>query len=540
LKNLTQSSIDDVKKIIHKLRSCQYDPYTFVQYIFPWGERGTSLEHHEIRGWQREELIKLGEFTQENAERIRDKKDPLTYKCAISSGRGIGKSSFVSWVSLWNLLCHFGSTTIVTAHTDDQLTNRTFAEIAGWASLSIVSKWFDMNQKKLQLNEFFLGQFNDAFKTNPKYWYVLGTLWDEDNPGAFAGAHNGNGELIIFDEASGIPANIWNVSEAVFTERTPFQFLICLGNPRENSGPFHDCFYGEKARFWKTRKIDARSVEGLPQNTYNEIIALYGEDSREARVEVRGEFPETGDKQFISRSVVLDACRRELSRLDDFAALVMGVDVARFGDDATVIRFRRGRDARSIPAIILKGADNMAVANKCAELINEHNPDGVFIDSGAGTGVIDRLKEMGYQVFEVIFGSKPDDPVYFDRRSELYGKCRDWISGAMIGGERQSDRDLIEDLVGPEYEYMGKEQKIKLESKEKLKKRRANYRSPDNADALVVTFDRPVARRDWATARRNVQNRSMKAHGVGCDVNFDGPDGSRRQTRGVGCDIDFT
>jgi hypothetical protein len=256
----------------------------------------------------------------------------------------------------------------------------------------------------------------------------------------------------------------------------------------------------------------------VDQGVYKEIIEKYGEDSREARVEVRGEFPAQGDRQFISRSIVEDATDRQLERYDDHAALCMGVDPARFGDDSTVIRFRQGRDARSIPAIMMKGADNMQVANECARLIAQFNPDGVFIDSGAGAGIIDRLKEMGYHVFEVGFGSASQDPRYFDHRTELWARMRDWIGGSMIGNEREEDKKMVEDLVGPEYEFMGREDKIKLESKEKMKAR--GLPSPDNADALAVTFHAKIARKDWTASRKSIHRANRKAKGVASDVDF--------------------
>ena len=166
----------------------------------------------------------------------------------------------------------------------------------------------------------------------------------------------------------------------------------------------------------------------------------------------------------------------------------------------------------------MKGADNMAVANKCAHLIDEFNPDGVFIDAGAGSGIIDRLREMGYLIFEVEFGSKAEDPRYFDHRTELWGRMRDWLPGAMLGKERDEDRKLTEDLVGPEYVFQGREDKIKLESKEKMKSR--GLPSPDNADALAVTFHAKVARKDLRASKKSVYGGNRKAKGVGSDVEF--------------------
>lgn len=495
------------------------NPYNWVMYVFPWGEPKTPLANVKgPRQWQKEELLEVAKFIKENKERVARGEDTKTYKCAISSGRGPGKSALVAWLSLWHFSCKLGSSTILTANTDTQLTNKTFGEVGKWSTLAINNYWFERNQKAIIPAPWWGEGIAKALKIDRQYWYIKGELWNEDNPDAFAGAHNDNGELVIFDEASGIPAPIWTVTDGIFTEPTPYKFFFAFSNPRSNTGPFFDCFNGH-SNFWRTRKIDARTVEGIPQDTYKEIVEKFGEDSREARVEVRGEFPTQGDKQFISRSAVQSACARELDKLDDYEALVMGVDPARYGDDSTVIRFRRGRDARSIPPLVLKGADNMKVANTCVQLIEKHNPDAIFVDAGAGAGIIDRLREMGFHVFEVDFGSKSTEEQYFDHRTELWGKMRTWLNGAMLGGIEEADRKLIEDLVGPEYEFMGREQKIKLESKEKMKKR--GLKSPDNADALAVTFHCRVSRNDLKTSRTGQYRANRKAKGVGCDIKFD-------------------
>jgi hypothetical protein len=300
------------------------------------------------------------------------------------------------------------------------------------------------------------------------------------------------------------------VSEGFFTEPSIYRFWMVFSNPRRNTGAFFECFHAHR-KFWNTRKIDSREVEGLDHAPLNEIIQKHGEDSDAARVEVKGEFPAQGDKQFISRGQAIDASRRELyadkreSGRDQSAPLVIGCDPARFGDDCTVIRFRQGRDARSIPAIELKGVDNMVVANTLARKIDELDPDGVFIDAGSGAGIIDRLREMGYKVHEVWFGSVPEEPEFADHRTELWSRMRDWLSGGMI----DNNQKLIDDLCGPEYEFAGREDKIKLESKEKMKKR--GLSSPDHADALAVTFHAKLARKDLRTGRGQSVGRKKMA-----------------------------
>lgn len=483
------------------------NPYAWVMYAFPWGQAGTPLaDQTGPREWQKLELLRFGEFLEENKRKKARGEVPDVYKSATVAGRGPGKSTLVAWLTLWSMSCQIGGTVILTANTDAQLTNKTFGEIGKWHTLMINAYWFERNQKAIMPAPWFKKALEEDLKIDSQYYYAKGELWNEDTPDSFVGAHNPLGMMVIFDEASGIPKPIWTVTEGFFTETCVYRSWFAFSNPRSNTGAFFECFHAHR-RFWNTRKIDARNVEGLDQKVFNEIIEKHGADSDEARIEVRGEFPKQGDKQFVSRRLVDDARMRELERYDDHAALLMGVDPARFGDDSTVIRFRRGRDARSISPVTMKGADNMQVANKVAELIDSHNPDAVFVDAGAGTGIIDRLRERGYKVFEVWFGSKSEDEQYSDHRTELWGRMRDWLGGAMI----DSSDELRDDLCGPEYEFFGKEDKIKLESKEKMKKR--GLASPDNADALAITFHAKVARRDLTSSKRGQKARQATARG---------------------------
>ena len=191
---------------------------------------------------------------------------------------------------------------------------------------------------------------------------------------------------------------------------------------------------------------------------------------------------------------------------DPYAPLVMGVDIARYGDDSTVFRFRQGRDARSIAPVRFKNRDNMYVANEIARWIDTVNPDAVNIDAGNGTGVIDRLRERKYKVHEVWFGSDAESPEWANKRTEMWAKMRDWLGGGIIDG----DPRLFGDLTSPEYDYFGKaKDKIMLESKESLKAK--GFRSPDDGDALALTFATRVARRD---IRASTANRARIAKDV--------------------------
>ena len=194
-------------------------------------------------------------------------------------------------------------------------------------------------------------------KKGTRYWAAEGKLWSEENPDAYAGAHNMAGMMLIFDEASGIPSSIWAVGAGFFTENVLDRYWLAFGNPRRNEGYFYECFHS-KRDFWDIEQIDAREVEGTDKKVYEEIIQEYGADSTEARVEVYGEFPLQGDAQFINPSVVDSAMDRDRWN-DPFAPVVLGVDPARGGADSTVIAVRKGRDV--IALIRYKGEDTMQV-----------------------------------------------------------------------------------------------------------------------------------------------------------------------------------
>lgn len=471
------------------------NPYNFVMFAFPWGKRGTPLEHFKgPREWQKKELQNMALHIFENKNRLKQGLAPKMYRSATASGRGIGKSSLTAWLVLWSMSCNLGATTIVTANTESQLKSRTWAELGKWHTLAINGHWFERTALSLKPAKWFDEALRDQLKIDTGYYYAQAQLWSEENPDAFAGVHNHHGVILIFDEASGIPSPIWSVSEGFFTEPILHRYWFTFSNPRRNTGEFYECFH-KRRDFWYRKNVDSRTVEGTDKEILENIIKMHGEDSDEARVEVKGQFPRQGDNQFISREIIEEAAERELQE-DNHAALIMGVDPARFGDDSTVICFRRGRDFRSIPAIKLKGKDNMEVANICAGLILKYRPDAVCIDAGNGTGIIDRLRELRYKVHEVWFGSKSSEPEWANKRTELWAQTREWLQGGCI----PHDNDLIDDLSGPCYKFRGAGDVIMLEPKEDMKKR--GLASPDYADALVCTFAVKVARGDMRTTRR--------------------------------------
>jgi hypothetical protein len=494
-------SAEDEQELMARLwaPAIKDNPLAFVMFAFPWGQPGTPLEHFKgPRKWQREVLTHIADHIKANQGQL----DFNTLRHAVSSGRGIGKSALVSWITIWMLTTRIGSTTIISANSESQLRSVTWAEITKWLATAINSHWFEVSATRLMPAKWLTELVERDLKKGTRYWGVEGRLWSAENPDAYAGVHNFDGVLVVFDEASGIDDSIWAVTSGFFTENTPNRFWMAFSNPRRNTGYFYEAF-NSKREFWTTKVVDARTVEGTDKQVYQQIIDEYGADSSQAHVEVYGQFPSEGDDQFISASLVDEAMKRPKYQ-DQSAPIVIGVDPARFGADATVIAIRQGRDIIAIQRH--RGDDTMTVVGHVIEAIEEYKPALVVIDEGGlGAGIVDRLKEQRYKVKGINFGNKSTNPImYGNKRAEMWGKMKDWLKTASIPLDRFLKTDLISPMMKPDSKGT-----IFLESKKDMKAR--GLASPDAADAICVTFAFPVAHRE---ARESTQRRTYSDRGV--------------------------
>jgi hypothetical protein len=471
------------------------DPEAFVLFAFPWSQPNTPL--HKFSGprkWQREVLRSI-------AEHIKNNKGQLqmdTLRKAVSSGRGIGKSALVSWLILWMLTTRIGSTVIVSANSEAQLRSVTWGELTKWTAMLINNHWWEISATKLTPAKWVSELVERDLKKGTRYWAAEGKLWSEENPDSYAGVHNHDGMMLIFDEASGIPDAIWSVGAGFFTENILDRYWFAFSNPRRNQGYFFECFNAKRA-FWDTMQVDARTVEGTDKQVYEQIIAEYGEDSAQAKVEVYGEFPSEGDDQFIGPTLVDEAMKREQYK-DMTAPLVMGIDPARGGADSTVIVLRRGRDLVTVKRF--HGEDTMMIVGRIIDLMDEFKPTMVVMDEGGlGYGILDRLNEQRYKVKGVNFGWKAKNSIMWgNKRAEMWGAMKDWLKTASI----PQDKQLKADLTGP-LKKPNSSGTIFLEGKKEMRSR--GLASPDAADALAVTFAYPVAHREAKElpTRRNAQ-----------------------------------
>jgi hypothetical protein len=478
------------------------DPEAFVLFVFPWGQAGTPLERFKgPRKWQRRALRRITQFIKDNKGKLDAGELIEALRRAVSSGRGVGKSALVSWLILWMLTTRIGSSVIVSANSENQLRKVTWGELTKWATMAINGHWWEPTATSLQPAQWLTELVERDLKKGTRYWGAEGKLWSEENPDAYAGVHNMDGMMVIFDEASGIPDSIWSVAAGFFTENILDRYWFAFSNGRRNTGYFYEAVDGNKRDFWESEKIDARDVEGTDKAIYQQIIEEYGEDSDEARVEVYGDFPKSGEDQFIGPHLVDDAMKRDKWK-DSTAPIVIGVDPARGGMDSTVIVVRQGRDLISVKRY--KGDDTMTTVGHVIDAIEEFKPVLTVIDEGGlGYGILDRLTEQRYKVRGVNFGWKAKNPIMWgNKRAEMWGAMRDWLKTASI----PKDRLLKADLTGP-MKKPNSAGTIFLEGKKEMKAR--GLASPDAADAIAVTFAFPVAHREYnprTTTRVNAQN----------------------------------
>jgi hypothetical protein len=495
-------SPDDEQLLMSQLWSPQLkdDPESFVLFAFPWGQKNTPLEKFDgPRMWQRRVLRDIGKHIREN--KGADVMDAL--REAVASGRGIGKSALVSWLILWMLTTRIGSTVVVSANSENQLRTVTWGELTKWSTMIINAHWWEISATKLVPAQWVTELVERDLKKGTRYWAAEGKLWSEENPDSYAGVHNHDGMMVIFDEASGIPDGIWSVAAGFFTENILDRYWFAFSNPRRNTGYFFECFHA-KRDFWRGRQIDSRTVEGTDKGIYQQIIDEYGEDSIQARVEVYGEFPSANDDQFISPVTVEDAFKREAYK-DITAPIVIGVDPARGGNDSTVIVVRQGRDLVAVKRY--RGEDTMEVVGRVIDAIEEYKPTLVVIDEGGlGYGILDRLHEQRYKVVRgVNFGWKSSNSrMYKNKRSEMWGDMREWLKTASM----PTDRQMKADLTAPAMK-LDSSGAIQLEGKKEMKAR--GLASPDAADALAVTFAFRVAHREERIAKvpRKIYDKQM-------------------------------
>lgn len=486
--SLTEIGPNPLATIQEELAEYVHDPLGFVMCAYPWGE-GDLIGEAGPREHQVRFLKELGDHLSNPETRYKP------FRKAKSSGHGIGKSAEIAWITHWGLSTFEDCKVILMAGTGDQLKTKTQPEVSKWFRLGANHELFEVNVTSIKVLE-------EGHETT---WRADFNTWSEENPQAAAGAHNkGKRLILIYDEASGIPDVIWKKQEGAMSDAGTEIIWLAASQCSRSEGYFFDAVFGSQKHRWRPEVIDSRTVEGINTEEIEEERKIYGENSDQFRVTWLGLFPLAGEGKFIDLELIQNAALRSLPTFND-DALIAGVDLSWGGSDDTVIRFRRGQDARSIPPVKIRGQytkNPASIREKLADILRTKY-DGVpvsmmFLDnSGVGGNagaILNGLLALGLKnVMGVNFGDQAiKDKFYVLRRDEMWGGMKEWLRN---GGCIDDDSELRNDLQKPVL-ISDREQRIKLEPKDAMKKRLAKMgldsSSPDDGDALALTFANPV------------------------------------------------
>lgn len=428
----------------------------------------TEVMKAEPDPWQAEVLRAFG-----RAER----------RIAIKACHGPGKTCVAAWLVVYQILTRFPQKTVATAPAASQLEGALLPEIKTWLKRlpEPVQELLDVKAKKI------------ALEAAPDESFFEARTSRSEKPEALQGVHS-NHVLLIADEASGVPEQVYEAAAGSMSGHNATTLLI--GNPVRTTGLFFDAF--NKLRdMWFTVTVGHDDSPRVTDDFVRDIARRYGEESNAFRIRCLGEFPTSDDDTIIPLEYVESARQRDIE-LPATARRVWGLDVARFGDDRNALVERTNRGVTNIE--VWSGTDLMQTAGRVKERWDstpaENRPDVVLVDViGLGAGVSDRLKELSLPVRGInVSESASMSERFLNARTELWWKAREWLAGqGVVLPKREEGADprkdpaerLADELIVPKYAYTSSG-KMKAEAKSEIKKR--GYRSPDVADAFVLTF----------------------------------------------------
>ena len=402
-------------------------------------------------------------------------------KISIRSGHGVGKSTGGSWAMLWYLLTRYPVKVVVTAPTSAQLYDALFAELKRWVKElpDPVQQLLDVKQERIEL------------KASPTEAFISARTSRAEQPEALQGVHSDN-VMLVADEASGVPEQVFEAAAGSMSGHNAMTILF--GNPVRSSGFFFDTHNRLKDEWW-TKRVSCVDSKRVSEEYVNEMKSRYGEESNAFRIRVLGEFPRSDDDTVIPMELLESAKQRDVVAYED-APIVWGLDVARFGSDSSVLCKRKsnvvlGRQRwRNLDLMQLTGA---VVAEFNAAEFKE-KPIEILVDSiGLGAGVVDRLQELGLPARGINVSESPAmGQTYLNLRAELWHKAKAWLEKRDC--KIPNDEDLIAELATVRYTFTSSG-KIKIESKDDIRKR--GLKSPDIADAFILTFASDAATISW-------------------------------------------
>lgn len=416
-------------------------------------------------------------------------------KVAVKSGQGVGKTALEAGLIIWFLVCRPYSKVVATAPTMQQLYDVLWAEISKWLDSSKVSDLLTWTKTKVYMNG------------DSERWFA--TAKTATKPESMQGFHEDH-MLIVVDEASGVTDPI--METLLGTLSGDDNKLLLMGNPNRIEGVFYDAFNKDRDKF-RTHTVSSRNSKRTSKDNIAMLESKYGKDSDVCRVRIDGQFPKGALDSFISLETVELACSKEnhvrQSDIEYAKILHIGVDVARFGDDKTVITPRISAKVYEFRKYSKK--DTMETAGNVIKCCKDYMKRFPHIkkclikvdDSGVGGGVTDRLREvireekLPYMVIPVNNGESASDGYYFNLGSQIWGNVKELLESNFSNNlqgkndvqiELPKDEEMIKQLSVRKYHITSKG-KIQLESKEEMKKR--GLGSPDTADSLSLALYEP-------------------------------------------------
>ncbi len=431
---------------------------------------------------------------------------PRNQRIAMKACKGPGKTATEAWCA-WNFLATRPHPNIIaTSITGDNLQDGLWKEMAKWQNKSpYLSSMFEWTKTRI------------FSKDHPETWWMSARTWPRNadpasQADALAGIHE-DYTLFIFDESGGIPDAVMATAEASLSTGIENKILQG-GNPTMLEGPLYRACTTEK-HLWYLVTVtgdpdDPNRSPRISEKWAREQIEKYGRDNPWVMVNVFGQFPPTSMNALLGPDDLQAAMDRKLEEhMYHFAPKILGVDVARFGDDRTVIASRQGLDGAHPPQV-LRGERTDAIAGAIARRFDDWSADHIFVDDtgGWGAGVIDALIRLGYPVTAANSSSKAFSPRYMNKRAEMAFEAAEWVKK---GGSLPSGlNEVVQEATAAEYFFNAG--RLQIIDKSIIKQ--IIGRSPDIWDAYCLTFyssvaSMPVA--DRAAALMGMDNSRIKA-----------------------------
>lgn len=409
---------------------------------------------------------------------------PRHPRLAMKACKGPGKTAVLAWIA-WNfLLTRLEPKIAATSITAENLADNLWAEMAKWQQRSpLLTECFEWAKSRI------------SRRGRGETWWMSARSFsrtaDASQQGnTLAGLH-ADYILFILDESSGIPDAVMASAEAALSSCVEGH-IVQAGNPTHLEGPLYRACTVE-SKLWHVTEItadpdDPKRSSRVSIEWARQQIERWGRDNPWVQTSVLGRFP----PHSLNALIGPDECREAMARTyrEDAlasAARVLGVDVARFGDDASVIYPRQGLMA--FPPLRLRNADSTQGAGAVAQKWQDWQADACFVDDTGGYGAawIDALHRIGHTPIGIGFASKATNPRYANKRAEMYFDAVAWIKAG--GALPKDSAELIAALTQTQYSFQG--DRLLLEPKQLLKSRLGF--SPDDADAFALTFAHPVA-----------------------------------------------